>query len=200
MGKIQVAGIPPVGSVAPDFTLQSTSGKPVTLSSFRGKQNVLLAFFPFAFTSTCTAELCEFSTDYSQFTGADTVVLPISCDFVPALKAFKAKEQMTVDLLGDVRREVSRAYGVLLEEAYRVGEGHLTVAMMVAVGLAIGRHAFELRLRGVFELRFESRSEVFSGIQQAFKGDSARGWTVVEKHCDGDAGVEADEVRPSGID
>ena len=112
------ATFPAIGSMAPDFTLTNDQRKPVTLSSFRGKKNVVLAFFPWAFTSTCTAELCEFSTDYSQFTGADTVVLPISCDFVPALKAFKAKEQMTVDLLGDVRREVSRAYGVLLEEAY----------------------------------------------------------------------------------
>jgi len=127
MGKVQVAGIPPVGSDAPDFTLQSTSGKPVTLSSFKGKQNVLLAFFPFAFTSTCTAELCEFSDDYSQFAGADTVVLPISCDFVPALKAFKAKENMSVDLLGDVRRDVSRAYGVLLEEAYASARAYVLI-------------------------------------------------------------------------
>ena len=81
----------------------------------------------FAFTSTCTAELCEFSTDYSQFTGKDTTVLPISCDFVPALKAFKAKENMTVDLLGDVRREASRAYGVLLEEAYASARAYVLI-------------------------------------------------------------------------
>jgi peroxiredoxin len=124
---LPVAGLPAVGSVAPDFTLPSTSGKQVTLSGFRGKQNVLLAFFPFAFTSTCTAELCDFSTDYSQFANADTVVLPISCDFVPALKAFKAKEQMTVDLLGDVRRDVSRAYGVLLEEAYASARAYVLI-------------------------------------------------------------------------
>lgn len=124
---VTVAGLPAVGSVAPDFTLPSTGGKPVTLSTFRGKQNVLLAFFPFAFTSTCTAELCDFSTDYSQFASADTVVLPISCDFVPALKAFKAKENMTVDLLGDVRRDVSRAYGVLLEEAYASARAYVLI-------------------------------------------------------------------------
>jgi len=119
--------MPPVGSAAPDFTLPSTSGEKVTLSAFRGKKNVILAFFPFAFTSTCTAELCDFSTDYSQFAGADTVVLPISCDFVPALKAFKAKEQMTVDLLGDVRRDVSRSYGVLLEDLFASARAYFLI-------------------------------------------------------------------------
>ena len=118
MGKIQVAGIPPVGSVAPDFTLQSTSGKPVTLSSFRGKQNVLLAFFPFAFTSTCTAELCEFSESFDQFAGTGVVVLPVSVDSVPTLKEFKAKHAMKTDLLSDFKREASRAFGVLREDTF----------------------------------------------------------------------------------
>lgn len=117
----------PTGSVAPDFTLASTSGEKVTLSSFRGKKNVILAFFPYAFTSTCTAELCDFSTDYAQFASAETVVLPISCDFVPALKAFKAKEKMTVDLLGDVKREVSRAYGVLMEEPFASARAYILI-------------------------------------------------------------------------
>ena len=115
------------GTEAPDFTLPSTGGGKVTLSKYRGTHNVILAFFPFAFTSTCTAELCDFSTDYAMFANADTVVLPISCDFVPALKAFKAQERMTVDLLGDVRREVSRAYGVLLEDLYASARAYVLI-------------------------------------------------------------------------
>lgn len=114
---MSVATLPAPGTVAPDFTLASTSGEKVTLSGLRG-QNVLLAFFPLAFTSTCTAELCDFSTDYGQFRTAETTVLPISVDSVPTLKAFKAREQMTVDLLSDFRREVSRAYGTLDEEKF----------------------------------------------------------------------------------
>jgi len=106
--------LPSIGSPAPDFTLPSTSGASVTLSALKGKQ-VLLAFFPLAFTGTCTAELCAFSTDYSKFQDADTVVLPISVDSVPTLKEFKAKEHMSVDLLSDFMRDVSRAYGVLNE-------------------------------------------------------------------------------------
>ena len=109
--------LPAVGSVAPDFTLPSTAGGTVTLSSLRG-QNVLLAFFPLAFTGTCTAELCAFSNEFDQFKSADTVVLPISVDSVPTLKEFKAKERMTVDLVSDFKREVSRLYDVLLEERF----------------------------------------------------------------------------------
>ncbi len=109
--------LPSVGSPAPDFTLPSTAGNAVTLSSLRGK-NVLLAFFPLAFTSTCTAELCAFSTDYSKFQSANTVVLPISVDSIPTLKEFKAKEHMSVDLLSDFKREVSRSFGVLNEEKF----------------------------------------------------------------------------------
>lgn len=109
--------LPSVGTNAPDFKLASTSGTDVTLSSLRGK-NVLLAFFPLAFTGTCTKEMCEFTTDYSQFQSANTVVLPISVDAVPSLKEFKAKEKIGVDLLSDFKREVSRAYGTLLEDLF----------------------------------------------------------------------------------
>jgi peroxiredoxin len=106
------------GELAPDFTLPSTAGTDVSLSSFRGGKNVLLAFFPLAFTSTCTAELCSFSEDFDRFVSAGTVVLPISVDSVPTLKEFKAKYRMSVDLLSDFKRVVARAYGVLIEEKF----------------------------------------------------------------------------------
>ncbi|MBA3659084.1 MAG: redoxin domain-containing protein [Gemmatimonadales bacterium] len=111
------AGLPAVGALAPDFTLPSTSGSDVTLSSLRGR-NVLLAFFPLAFTSTCTQEMCSFSEDYEQFRVAETVVLPISVDSVPTLKEFKAKERLSVDLLSDFKRDVSRRYGTLMEDFF----------------------------------------------------------------------------------
>ena len=109
--------LPPVGLPAPDFTLSSTSGADVTLSALRGK-NVLLAFFPMAFTSTCTAEMCSFTEDYDKFAGADTMVLPISTDAVPSLVEFKRKESLGVDLLSDFKRDVSRQYGTLMEERF----------------------------------------------------------------------------------
>jgi peroxiredoxin len=106
-----------VGQLAPDFTLQSTTGGPVTLSGFRGRK-VVLAFFPLAFTSVCTAEMCAYSEDYGRFADADTVVLPISVDSVPTLKEFKAKERLAVELLSDFKREVSRQYGTLDEDRF----------------------------------------------------------------------------------
>ncbi len=108
---------PSVGAAAPEFTLLSTAGQQVTLSGLRGK-NVLLAFFPLAFTGTCTAELCAMSDDYGKFQRGNTVVLPISVDSGPTLREFKAKEKITVDLLSDFKREVSRLYGVLNEEKF----------------------------------------------------------------------------------
>jgi peroxiredoxin len=109
---------PAAGERAPDFTLPSTSGEEVTLRDFRGERAVLLAFFPLAFTSTCTTELCAFSEDFDQFEGAGVAVLPISVDSVPTLKEFKAKHGMHADLLSDFRRDVSRTYGVLNEERF----------------------------------------------------------------------------------
>ena len=109
---------PGPGDRAPDFALQSTAGNTVRLSELRGKSPVLLAFFPLAFTSTCTAELCEFSENFDQFNGKGVVVLPISVDSAPTLKEFKAKYAMKTDLLSDFKREASRAWGVLREETF----------------------------------------------------------------------------------
>jgi len=107
-----------VGRPAPDFTLPSTSGQDVRLSSYRGQANVLIAFFPLAFTSTCTAELCAFTEDFGRFANADTAVLPISVDAVPSLKEFKAKERISVELLSDFKRAAARAWGVLDEDKF----------------------------------------------------------------------------------
>ncbi len=108
---------PAIGTSAPDFTLPSTSGDKVTLSALRGGR-VLIAFFPLAFTSTCTAEMCAFSDDYDAFATEGVTVLPISVDSVPTLAEFKAKHALKTDFLSDFRREASRAYGVLLEHTY----------------------------------------------------------------------------------
>lgn len=117
------------GDRAPDFTADTTSGQPVTLSSFQGKKRVLLAFFPLAFTSTCTSELCDFSTDFDQFSSRNVEVLPISVDSVPTLREFKAKHQLRVDLLSDFRRDISRAYGVLLADKFFSARAYFLVGL-----------------------------------------------------------------------
>ena len=119
--------IPSVGEAAPDFTLITSNGKPVTLSSFRGTKNVLIAFFPLAFTSTCTTELCAFTDDYTMFAGKDVEVVPISVDAVPSLKAYKAQSNLSVELASDFKRDVSRAYGVLLAEKFYSNRAYFLV-------------------------------------------------------------------------
>ena len=117
MSVVESRTVPAVGQQAPDFTLPSTSGEKLTLSSLRGKP-VLIAFFPVAFSSTCTAELCERRDNHDQFLQRGVVVLPISVDSTYSLKEYKAKHAMKVDLLSDFRRDVSRLYGVLLDDRF----------------------------------------------------------------------------------
>ena len=109
---------PTAGETAPDFSLKSTNGETVSLADYRDKKHVLLAFFPLAFTSTCTAELCEFSEDFDRYAGEDLVVLPISVDSVPTLREFKSKYQLRTDLLSDFKRQATEAYGVMWQDAF----------------------------------------------------------------------------------
>ena len=118
MTSTQLQNTPQVGDVAPDFTAASTSGKDVSLSSFRGKRDVLLAFFPLAFTGTCTKELVCFTEDFDLFAGNGVEILPISVDSTASLREFKNKLQMKTELLSDFKRYISRAYGVLNEERF----------------------------------------------------------------------------------
>lgn len=118
---------PVAGDRAPDFTLQSTSGRTVTLSAFAGRSNVLLAFFPAAFTSTCTAEMCAFSEDFDEFTGRGVEVLPISVDAVPSLAEFRRQNDIKVELLSDFKREASRAYGVLWQDAFFANRAYFLI-------------------------------------------------------------------------
>jgi peroxiredoxin len=109
---------PKVGDKAPDFTLKSTSGDMVSLSQWKGQKNVLVAFFPLAFTGVCTAENCAFTEDYAKFDGKDTIVLPISVDATPSQNEFRLKHKMTHHILSDFKREAGRAYGVLDEDKF----------------------------------------------------------------------------------
>jgi mycoredoxin-dependent peroxiredoxin len=83
--------------MTPEFTAASTSGKDVSLSSFRGKRNVLLAFFPLAFTGTCKKEMVCFTEDFDQFAGKGVEILPISVDSTASLREFKNKLKMKTE-------------------------------------------------------------------------------------------------------
>src|SRR5712671_4376922 len=118
MTNTELQDSPQISELAPDFTVPSTSGSDVSLSSFRGKRNVLLAFFPLAFTGTCTKELKCFTEDFDQFAGRGVEILPISVDSTASLREFKNTLQMRSELLSDFKREISRGYGVLNEDRF----------------------------------------------------------------------------------
>jgi glutaredoxin-dependent peroxiredoxin len=104
-----------VGTKAPDFTLMNQDRQPVTLSGQRGK-NVVLAFFPAAFSSVCTKELCTFRDSLAKLNQANAEVFGISVDTFFTLKAFQDQQKLTFPLLSDFNKEVIRQYGVFNEE------------------------------------------------------------------------------------
>ena len=106
-----------VGDTAPDFTLPSTQGQPVTLSQFKDKKNVVLAFYPAAFTGGCTKEMQAYQFNLAKFDGADTQVFGVSTDNVPSQNKFAQDLGVTFPMLSDfLNREVSEKYGVLNKE------------------------------------------------------------------------------------
>jgi len=100
-----------VGSKAPDFILMNQDRQPVTLSGQHG-HTVVLAFFPAAFSSVCTKELCTFRDDLGRLNDANAQVYGISVDTFFALKAFQTDQQLTFSLLSDFNKQVIRDYGV----------------------------------------------------------------------------------------
>jgi len=98
------------GQKAPDFTLPDTTKKERSLSEFLGKKTVL-AFYPGAFTSTCTKELCTFRDSMSQFGNLNAQVIGISVDAPFSNKAYAAANNLNFPLLSDHTRAVSKQYG-----------------------------------------------------------------------------------------
>lgn len=101
------------GQKAPDFTLYDSAKNKITLSDFQGKKNVLLLFFPMAFTSVCTQELCAVRDDIGRYENDNVQVLGISVDSVFTLAKYKEDQQYNYPLLSDFNKEVSGLYDVL---------------------------------------------------------------------------------------
>jgi peroxiredoxin len=102
-----------VGQSAPDFTLPSTEGGDVTLSSFKGKNNVVVFFFPKAFTGTCEKQVVGHGTDLEKFKALDAVVFGVSTDQTPSQQAFaKQCGHVNYPLLSDNRFKTVMDYGV----------------------------------------------------------------------------------------
>ena len=109
---------PEVGSKAPDFTIKNQNNQRVTLSSFRGSRNVLVVFYPFAYSSICTGELCSIQEDLDDFQNEDVQILAISADHPFALKSWAESQGFEFPLLSDFwpHGKISRIYGVFNED------------------------------------------------------------------------------------
>jgi peroxiredoxin len=106
------------GQLAPEFTLTNQYGESVALADFRGRKNVVIMFYPFAFTGICTGELCELRDSRADFNEHDAEILSVSCDTPHTLKVYAKQESIEHSLLSDFwpHGEVSQAYGVFLPE------------------------------------------------------------------------------------
>lgn len=100
------------GMEAPGFSLYNSAKEKITLQDQRGK-NVLLLFFPLAFTSTCTRELCAVRDNISAYNNSNATVFGISVDSLYTLGKYKEEQHLNFDLLSDFNKEVSAAYGSL---------------------------------------------------------------------------------------
>jgi len=103
------------GDLAPEFSTVNTERKKISLSEYRGK-NIILLFFPFAFTSVCTKELCMMRDDISKYSALNAEIFAISVDSPHSLKKFKEEQNLPFQLLTDFNKNISSSYGCLYEE------------------------------------------------------------------------------------
>ena len=104
-----------VGSTAPNFSLYDSDKNKISLSDFKGNKNVLLLFFPLAFTGTCTDELCAVRDDIGRYSNANAQVLGISVDSVFTLAKYKEEQSYNFPLLSDFNKDVSTTYETIYE-------------------------------------------------------------------------------------
>ena len=138
-----------VGEVAPDFTLPDQDGKPVSLSSFKGKV-VVLFFYPKDFSAGCTREVCHFRDSYEDFTEAGAEVIGISSDTVESHKKFIETYLLPYSLLSDREGDAKKIYGV---------SGHLLP----------GRVTFIIDKAGTVRHVFSSQTNMKAHVDEALK-------------------------------
>ncbi|XVS65975.1 peroxiredoxin [Actinosynnema sp. CA-299493] len=127
-----------VGAQAPDFTLNDYNKQPVTLSSFRGERNVLLVFYPFAFSGICTGELCQVRDELAAYEDENVQVIGVSVDTPFSLKAWASQEGYQFPLLSDFwpHGQVAQAYGVFNEQAGLANRGTFLIDLAGVVRYA----------------------------------------------------------------
>ena len=123
-----------VGSKAPDFTLKSKQASglvDVKLSNNFGNKNTVVLFFPLAFTSVCTKEMCDISTGLNAFTGSGAEVIGVSVDNAFAQEAWAQKEKITLTLASDLNKTVTKAYDVVFPMLAGIGDTSARAAFVI---------------------------------------------------------------------
>ena len=150
-----------VGQKAPDFKLPDTEKNFHSLSDHKGK-NVVLLFFPAAFTGNCTKEMCQTRDELETFNGLNAVVYGISVDMPFSLAKFKELEKLNFPLLSDFNKEAVNAYGILLENFAAGLKGVRKRARCVGDKEGVVRYAEVLATAGEYP--------DFDGIKNALEG------------------------------
>ena len=133
-----------IDQTAPDFSLYDSDKNKVTLSDFRDKKNVLLLFFPLAYTSVCTAELCGVRDDIGRYSNSRAEVMGISVDSVYTLAKYKEEENYNFPLLSDFNKQVSAMYGALYDSFSNMdmkGVGKRAAFVIDKKGIIVERNA-----------------------------------------------------------
>jgi peroxiredoxin len=136
-----------VGQQAPSFTLPDTDRNQVSLADFSGK-NVVLLFFPMAFTGVCTTELCNVRDNIALYNNANAQVLGISVDSPFTLAKFKEEQKLNFPLLSDFNKEVSAAYGAFYDVFIGWMKGVSKRSAFVIDGAGVVRYAEVLESAG----------------------------------------------------
>lgn len=151
-----------IGQSAPDFTLYNSEKKQLTLSEQKGR-NVLLLFFPLAFTSTCTEELCSVRDNISFYNKSNAEVFGISVDALHTLAKYKEDQKLNFTLLSDFNKEVSTSYGSIYEMFGYNMKGVSKRSAFVIDKEGIVRYAEVLENAGEIP-NFESIQKILSGL------------------------------------
>ncbi len=136
-----------VGQTAPDFTLHNTEKNKVSLADFRNK-NVLILFFPLAFTGVCTNELCSMRDSLAEYNNLNAEVIGISVDSLFTLDRFKKENNLNFTLLSDFNKEAATAYGCLYDSFVFDMHGVAKRSAFVVDGQGVVRYAEVLESAG----------------------------------------------------
>src|SRR5215472_30384 len=123
-----------VGSKAPDFSLKSKQASglvDVKLSNNFGKKNTVVLFFPLAFTSVCTKEMCDITSGLNAYSGMNADVIGISVDSPFSQEAWAQKEKIGITLASDLNKETAKAYGTLLSDLIGLGSVSARAAFVI---------------------------------------------------------------------